>query len=139
MNLLQKNQTWELVALPKNKKAISCKWGYKKKEALSSGEPKKYKARLIAKGFSQKEGTNLNEIFSPVVKHCSIRILHAMAAIWDLELEQLDVKTIFLHDNLDDEIYIVQPEGFVQQDSEKMVCKLKKSLYRLKAGFTLVV
>ncbi|PKA49511.1 Retrovirus-related Pol polyprotein from transposon TNT 1-94 [Apostasia shenzhenica] len=100
MNSLQKNETWELVALLKGKKAISCKWVYRKKEALSSGESEKYKARLVAKDFSQKEGIDFNEIFSSVVKYCSIRILLAMVAMWDLELEQLDVKTTFLHGNL---------------------------------------
>ncbi|PKA45690.1 Retrovirus-related Pol polyprotein from transposon TNT 1-94 [Apostasia shenzhenica] len=132
MNSLQKNQNWELLALLKGKKTIGCKWVYKKKKTLSSREPEKYKTRLVAKGFSQKEGIDFNEIFSLVVKHCSIRTLLAMVAMWELELEQLDVKTTFLHDNLDEEIYMVQSEIFVQQESEKMVCKLKRSLYGLK-------
>ncbi|PKA61605.1 Retrovirus-related Pol polyprotein from transposon TNT 1-94 [Apostasia shenzhenica] len=112
MNSLQKKQTWELVEVPKSKKAISCKWVYWKKEALSSRELKKYKIRLVAKDFSQKEGIDFNEILSLVLKYCSIRILLTMVVMWDLELEQLDVKTAFLHGNLDEEIYMVQLESF---------------------------
>src|SRR5262249_25578014 len=123
---------WDLVRLPKGKKAIGCKWLYRKKEVSSELEPPRYKARLVAKGYAQKKGIDFTEIFSPVVKHCSIRIMLAMVAIWDLELEQLDVKTAFLHGDLDEEIYMLQPEGFIHRGSEKLVCKLKRSLYGLK-------
>jgi len=81
---------------------------------------------------SQREGVDYNEIFSPVVRHTSIRVLLAMVAHQNLELEQLDVKTAFLHGELDEEIYMTQPEGFQCPGKEDYVCKLKKSLYGLK-------
>ena len=95
-------------------------------------EVARYKAHLVAKGFSQREGIDFNEVFSPVVKHSSIRVLLAMVALFDLELEQLDVKTAFLHGELEEQIYMKQPEGFVVQGKEDHVCLLKKSLYGLK-------
>ena len=90
----------------------------------------RYKARLVAKGFTQVKGIDYNEIFSTVVKHCSIRILMAIVNQFNLELEQMDVKTAFLHGDLEETIYMEQPEGFVEDKSK--VCLLKKSLYGLK-------
>jgi hypothetical protein len=92
MGSLSKNQTWKLYQLPKGKKAIGCKWVYAKKEGTGS-EKVRFKTRLVAKGYAQTEGIDYNEVFSPVVKHSSIRILLAMVAQFDLELAQLDVKT----------------------------------------------
>ena len=101
MESLQKNKTWELVKLPKGKKAIGCKWIFHKKEALSKKEGEKFKAQLVAKGYSQREGNDYNEIFSPVVKHTSIRVILGFVTMHDMELEQLDVKTTFLHGDLE--------------------------------------
>ena len=92
----------------------------------------KVKARLVVKGFGQKEEVDFYEIFSPVVKMTSIRVILGMAASMDLEVEQLDVKTAFLHGDLEEEIYMEQPEGFEVEGKEHMACKLKKSLYGLK-------
>ncbi|GJS37168.1 transposable element [Tanacetum coccineum] len=89
----------------------------------------RFKARLVAKGYSQKEGIDYNEIFSPVIRHTSIRVLLSLVAHHDLELEQLDVKTAFLHGDLEEEIYMSQPEGFVIQGKEDYVCKLQKSCH----------
>ena len=91
-------------------RTVGCKWVYKKKEGILKVEDARFKATLVAKGFSQKEGIDYNEIFSPVVKHSSIRVLLALVAQFDLELQQLDVKTAFLHGDLEETIYIYQPE-----------------------------
>jgi len=127
-----KNKTWEVVELPKGRKVIGCKWVYAKKDGIDDVSPVRFKARLVAKGYAQKERIDYNEIFSPVVKHSSIRILLALVAQFDLELVQLDVKTAFLHGNLSEEIYIRQPEGYEEKGKEGLVCKLNKSLYGLK-------
>ena len=132
MQSLHKNQTWKLVSLPKGKKAIGCKWVYAKKEGFPNKNDVRYKARLVAKGYAQTEGVDYNEVFSPVVKHSSIRILLALVAQLDMELVQLDVKTAFLHGDLEEEIYMIQPEGFKDAGKEKLACKLEKSLYGLK-------
>ena len=92
----------------------------------------RYKVRLVVKSFSQKAGIEFHEIFSPVVKIVSIWIVLALVALLDLELQQLDVQTAFLHGDLDEDIYMEQPEGFVQNCNKKFVCRLKKSLYGLK-------
>ena len=87
---------------------------------------------MVAKGYAQREGIDYNKVLSPVVKHSSIRILLALVAQCELELDQLDMKITFLHGDLDEEIYMIQPMGFKTADKENMVCKLKKSLYELK-------
>ncbi|PKI56092.1 hypothetical protein CRG98_023524 [Punica granatum] len=92
----------------------------------------RYKARLVVKGFNQKKGVDFEEIFSPVVKMSSIRVVLALAASLNLEIEQLDVKTAFLHGDLEEEIYMEQPEGFRVKGKEHLVCRLRKSLYGLK-------
>ena len=91
-----------------------------------------YKARLVARGFSQIEGVDFEETFAPVVKFTSIRVLLAYTAINNLELHQMDVKTAFLNGDLEEEIYMEQPEGFVSEGNEDLVCRLLKSLYGLK-------
>ncbi|KAE8669591.1 hypothetical protein F3Y22_tig00112230pilonHSYRG00138 [Hibiscus syriacus] len=132
MESLNHNRTWELVPLPEGKKPIGCKWVYKKKPVVTEKEGEKFKARLVAKGFSQQKGVDYDEIFSPVVRHTSIRAVLALVASWDLHLEQMDVKTAFLHGDLEEQIYMRQPEGFTQPGNEHLVCRLKKSLYGLK-------
>jgi hypothetical protein len=121
-----------LTQLPKGKKAIGYKWVFAKKEGFPDKNDIRYKARLVAKGYAQKEKIDYNEVFSPVVKHSSIRILLAMVAQLSLELAQLDVKTAFLYGDLKEEIYMSQPDGFKAAGKETWVCKLNKSLYRLK-------
>ena len=117
--------------MPKEKKAINCKWVFAKKQGFSDSDTVRYKARLIAKD-AQGEGINYNEVFSHIVKYSSIRILLALTAQYELELDQLDVKTAFLYGNLEEEIYMSQPTGFKTAGKENIVCKLKKSLYKLK-------
>ena len=87
---------------------------------------------MVAKRYAQQEGTDYNKVFSPVVNHSSIHILLALVAQYELELDQLDVKTTFLYDDLDEEIFMSQPTGFKTVGKKNIVCKLKKSLYGLK-------
>ncbi|XP_060672707.1 wall-associated receptor kinase-like 10 [Ziziphus jujuba] len=108
-----------------------CKGVFKLKKD-GSGRVVKHKARLVVKGFLQKKGIDFDEIFSPVVKMTSIRVIFGLVASLNLELEQMDVKTAFLHGDLHEEIYMEQPEGFEVSGKENLVCKLKKSLYGLK-------
>ncbi|GJV61524.1 retrovirus-related pol polyprotein from transposon TNT 1-94 [Tanacetum coccineum] len=129
---LHKNKTWELVKLPKEKRVISCKWLFKVKDGIPGVESKRYKARYVVCGFDQREGVDFNEVFSPVVCHTSIRVLLSIITLQNLELEQLDVKTTFLHGHLSEEIYVEQPEVFKVPRKEDHVCRLKKSLYSLK-------
>jgi hypothetical protein len=131
MDALDKNEAWDIVELPAGRKSVGSKWLFKKK-FNAQGKVEKYKARLVAKGYSQVEGIDFGEIFSPVAKLTSIRFLLSIAAAFDLEVEQMDVKTTFLHGDLEEEIYMKQPEGFVVKGKKELVCKLKKSLYGLK-------
>ena len=129
---LDKNHTWDIVERPLRQKVIGSKWIHKLKEGIPGVEDPRYKSRLVAKGFTQVEGVDYNEIFAPVVKHVSIRIIMSYVVNVDAELEQMDVKTAFLHGNLDETIYMEQPEGFVKKGDEGKVCLLRKSLYGLK-------
>ena len=104
INSLMENQTWELAKLPKNKKALQNKWVYRLKEEADG--KKRFKARFVVKGFSQKEGIDFAKIFSHVVKMTSIRTVLSLVAVEDLHLEQLDVKTAFLHGDLEEEMYM---------------------------------
>jgi len=126
---LHKNKIWSLVELPKGRKAIGCKWVYKIK-CDSNDQVERYRAKLVVKGYAQKEGIDFSEIFSPVARLTTIRVVLALCAAFDLHLEQLDVKTAFLHGELEEEIYMLQPEGF--KEKENLVCRLNKSLYGLK-------
>ena len=131
MASFHKNNAWDLVELPAGRKPIGSKWVFKKKMNVE-GKVEKYKARLVAKGYSQVPGIDFGDIFSPVAKVTSIRLLLSVAAAFDFEIEQMDVKTTFLHGDLEEEIYMKQPEGFMVKGKKELVCRLKKSLYGLK-------
>ena len=107
MNFLWKNDTYELIELPKGRKALKNKWVFKLKN--DNKKLLKYKARLMVKGFGQKLGIDFDEIFSPVVKMCSFRVILGLETGMNIELEQLDVKISFLHGDLDEEIFMEQP------------------------------
>ena len=130
-NSLLTNNTWSLVELPIGRKAIKCKWVYTIK-LDSNGNLDKYKARFVAKGFTQKYGIDYHETFAPVMKYTSLRIILAIACIRDYEIKQFDVESAFLHATVKEEIYVEQPQGFVIKGKENLVCKLNKSLYGLK-------
>ena len=131
MKSLHKNNTYELMELPKGKRALKNKWVLKKKPEPNRLQPR-YKARLVVKGFSQKKDIDFEEIFPPAVKMSSIRVVLGLAVSMNLEIEQLDVKTVFLHSDLEEEIYMEQPKGFTIKGKKHLVCQLKKSLYGLK-------
>ncbi|GJS28528.1 retrotransposon protein, putative, ty1-copia subclass [Tanacetum coccineum] len=125
------NHTWELVDLPPSCKPLGYKWIFKKKMKVD-GTIDKYKARLVIKGFRQREGLDYFDTYSPVTQITSIRMILAIAALRNLEVHQMDVKTAFLNRDLEEEIYMNQPEGFVAPGQEGKVCRLVKSLYGLK-------
>ena len=131
MKSMKDNGVWDLVKLPKGVKPIGCKWIFKTKRD-SKGNIVRYKERLVAKGFTQKEDIDYKETFSPVSSKDSFRIIMALVAHYDLELHQMDVKTAFLNGNIDETIYMVQPENFESNDSKQLVCRLKRSIYGLK-------
>ncbi|KAM5574982.1 hypothetical protein ABKV19_014096 [Rosa sericea] len=126
---MSQNGVWILVDKPQEFKPIGCKWVFKTKRN-ADGNIERYKARLVAKGYNQKEGIDYNETFSPVSTKDAFRVIMALVAHYDLELHQMDVKTAFLNGDLYEEIYMLQPEGFVEDDNK--VCKLRKSIYGLK-------
>ena len=128
---MSSNDVWDLVEIPKGAKRVGCKWVYKTKFD-SKGNVERFKARLVAKGFTQREGINYNETFSHVSSKDSFRIVMALVAHFDLELHQMDVKTAFLNGDLNEDVYMTQPEGFVVEGKEHLACRLKKSIYGLK-------
>ena len=128
-NYLIKKKTWDLVSLPKGRKVVWCKCVYRTKFA-ADGSVDKHKARLVAKGFSQVPGIDYTETFAPVTKMNSIRLTLAIATAHGCVVHQMDVKSAFLNGDLHEEIYMEQPQGFVQDST--MVCRLKKSIYGLK-------
>ncbi|CAL9010688.1 unnamed protein product, partial [Prunus brigantina] len=131
LEMIEKNNTWELVERPANKPVIGVKWVFKTKLNLD-GTVQKHKARLVAKGYAQKPGIDYNETFAPVARLDTIRTLIALAAQKGWKLFQLDVKSAFLNGVLDEEVYVEQPEGFEVKHAGHKVYKLKKALYGLK-------
>ncbi|PNY07765.1 putative copia-type polyprotein [Trifolium pratense] len=128
---IEKNNTWELVELPKGEKAVGVKWIYKTK-VNEKGEIDKFKARLVAKGYTQKYGIDYSEVFAPVARHDTIRMVIALAALNNWTVFQLDVKSAFLHGELVEQVFVEQPPGYVKKESKHMVYKLKRALYGLK-------
>ena len=131
MTSLHKNEAWDLVELPAGRKLIGSKWVFKKKMNVK-GKVEKYKAQLVVKGYSQVPRIDFGDIFSPVAKVTSIRLLLYVIAAFYFEVEQMDVKTTFLHGDLKEEICMKQPKGFMVKGKKELVCRLKKSLYGLK-------
>jgi hypothetical protein len=130
-NSFMANNTWTSVPLPVGRKHVSCKWMFKIKQGVNE-EVECYKARLVARGFTQTYGMDYNKTFAPIAKFTSIRCILALAALEDMEIHQMDMKMTFLNGDFEEEIYMEQSQGFVHQGGEHFVCKLYKSLYGLK-------
>jgi transposase InsO family protein len=128
---LKKMQTWELTELPSGRRAVGSKWVYKLKRD-ASGDVFKYRARLVAKGFTQQHGVDYNEVFAPVARFASIRLLLGMANLLNLEVHQMDVQSAFLNGKIEEEIFMKQPPGYVDEAQPNAVCRLQRSLYGLK-------
>jgi hypothetical protein len=127
---LMSNDTWDLVPLLNGRKIVRCKWVYRTKYA-SDGSVKRHKAQLVVKGFSRVEGMDYNKTFSLVAKMNSICLVLTLVVSHKWEVHQMDIKFAFLHGDLQEEIYMEQPLGYDQNDSNR-VCHFKKSLYGLK-------
>ncbi|KAJ9707614.1 hypothetical protein PVL29_002586 [Vitis rotundifolia] len=131
MAALHSNGTWDLVSLPPGKSTIGCRWVYTVKVG-PDGQVDRLKARLVAKGYTQIYGCNYGDTFSHVAKIASVRLFLSMAAMCHWPLYHLDIKNVFLHGELLEEVYMEQPLGFVAQWESGLVCKLRRSLYGLK-------
>jgi hypothetical protein len=121
------NRTWEVIDRPYGCKPIGCKWVFKKK-LRPDGTIERYKARLVAKGYTQKENENFFDTYSPIVRLTIIRVLISLVASYGLTIHQMDVKTTFLKGELEEEIYMDQPDSFIANGQEGKVCKLLKWL-----------
>jgi hypothetical protein len=130
MRSLLDNDTGELVERPEGVKPIPMKWVYKVKRD-AQGNVEQYKFRLVAKGFLQKQGVNFEEVYAPMSKHTTLRMLLAIVTQQELELHQLDVKTTFLNGELKEEIYMQQSQGY-EQGGPNTMCRLLRALYGLR-------
>lgn len=130
---LKSQKVWDVVEMPVDKNVVDCKWVLRVKRN-SDGSIQKFKARLVARGFSQVPGADFNETYCPVVKRRSVRLLIAICIENGWTLEFLDVEGAYLNSTLKENIYMKQPAYFEERQGNKFVCKLNKSLYGLKEG-----
>jgi hypothetical protein len=130
-NSIMRNDVGKIVSRPEGKSVVTSRWLYKVKHA-KDGSVEKYKARFVTRGFSHREGVDYEETFAPVARYSSIRVVISIASEMGWSIHQMDVKTAFLNDIIEEEVYIEQPKGFEVHDRETYVCRLKKSLYGLK-------
>ena len=128
MGSMYENKVWTLVDLPDDRQAIENKWIFNR-NTDAGGSATIYKARLVAKGFRQVQGVDYNEIFSTVAMLKSVRIMLAIATFY--EIWQMDVKTAFLNGFIKEELYMMEPEGFLNPKGANKVCKLQRSIYGL--------
>jgi hypothetical protein len=131
LDQIEKNDTWELVPRPKNKNVIGTKWVFRNK-LNEDGQVTRNKARLVCKGYAQIEGIDFEETYAPVARMEAICFLLAYACSKNVKVYQMDIKSAFLNGELEEEVYIEQPEGFQLSENTDYVCKLKKALYGLK-------
>ncbi|GKC52760.1 retrotransposon protein, putative, ty1-copia subclass [Tanacetum coccineum] len=134
MQSMKDNRVWVLIDLPPNGRTVGSKWLFNKKTNMD-GNVHTFKAHLVAKGYTQTYGVDYKETFSPIADIRAIRILLAIAAFYDYEIWQMDVKTAFLNGYLSEDVYMVQPERFVDPKHPNKVCKLQRSIYGLKQAF----
>jgi hypothetical protein len=128
---IMKNDVWDIVPRPKGKFVVTSKWIYKIKNTIG-GSIERHKMKFVARGFSQVEGIDYEETFSPIARYTSIRIIISLTASMGWKIHQMDVKTTFLNGEFEEEIHIEKPYGFVIHEKESHVCRLKKALYGLK-------
>jgi hypothetical protein len=128
---IMKNGVWEIVPRPKEKSVVTSKWVYKIKHAID-GSVEKYKAKFVARGFSQKEGEDCDKTFSHVAIYTSIKAIMSLVTSMGWSLHRMDVKTTFLNGSIEEEVYIERPQGFELHSRDTHVCILKKSMYGLK-------
>jgi hypothetical protein len=131
LDQIEKNDTWELVPKPNNKNVIGTKWVFKNK-LNEYRQVTRNKAKLVCKGYTQVEGINFEETFSPVSRMEAIRLLLSYACSKNIKVYQMDMKSTFLNGELEEEFYIEQPEGLQLSENTNYVCKLNKALYFLK-------
>lgn len=131
IQMIEKNQTWCLVDLPKNAKCIGVKWVFKTK-LNEKGDIEKHKARLVVRGYGQEFGVDYMEVYAPVARMDTIRLMIAIAAQKGWSIFQMDVKSAFLYGTLQEDVYVQQPQGYVVEGNEHKVYKLQKALYGLK-------
>jgi hypothetical protein len=131
LDQIEKNDTWELVLRPKNKNVIGTKWVFKNK-LNEDGHVAKNKAILVCKIYAQVEAIDFEETFSPVTRMEAIRLILAYACSKNIKVYHMDVKSTFINEDLEEEVYIENPEGIQMSEKENYVCRLTKALYGLK-------
>jgi hypothetical protein len=131
MRSMSVNKVWDLEEILKGAKTVDCKWVYKTK-CDSNGNIERFRVRIVAKGFTQREVIDYTETFSPVSCKDSLRIIMTLVAHYDLELHQMDAKTAFLNGDLLENVCMAQPKGFAVKGKEHMGCHMRKSIYGLK-------
>ena len=131
MKALEAMNAWKLVPLPEGKKPVGCRWVFKVKNKPDV-TVERFKARLVAEGYSQKPGIDFSQTFALVVRLNTLRSLLALAVKKKLIIHQMDVNTTFLNGYLEDEVYMEQPPGYVREGQEQLVCRLHRCLYGLK-------
>ena len=128
---IMKNQVWEFVLRPQGKKVVGSRWIYKVKHA-TNGSVEKYKVHIVAKGFSEKEGIDYEESFAPVARYSSIQTIISLASEMGWRFHQMDVKTAFLNEVIEEEIFVEQPKERDVENRERHVFRLQRALYGLK-------
>ena len=131
LEFVEKNNTWTLTELTLGQKPIGLKWVYKLKKD-SEVNVVKHKARLVVKGYVQRQGVDFEEVFAPVARLDTVCLILVLVANRGWEVHHMDVKTAFLNGDLEEEVYVSQPEGFTMKNKEHLVYKLSKALYGLR-------